>query len=239
MGSIGELAGVIESQRQRLDEVDAGLHAVADAVGGAREALRETWAGSGRHEAATALVALAAALARLGETVQAVTVASSHLGDYVGYITGGAPVVFPAREPEVAPSNEWPPPFYRRFLDGLPVPEHGRAPTDGVLTTVSGVRIEDVSSGREGPGKGGPKLVPRYAAIAVATDHAEGHAAALMRLRKIRHAVVYINNEVCADRPFSCDRVLPFLLPEGWTLTVYGPSGVPRVYTGNGRGVAA
>ena len=236
-GGVGDLAGAIEAARGVLSEVDAAVHAAADSVGGARELLRKSWSGSVRAEAATALVALGAALGHLNTVVQAVSSATDDLGGYVGHITGGAPVTIPQKEAPRTPSREEPAPFHRRFLDRLPVPTRGDAPTDGVLTSVDGVHIDDMTSGERGPGRGGPGLRERFGAIAVATDHAEGHAAAIMRARRIRNATLYINNEVCTDRPYSCDRVLPYVLPFGYSLTVYGPGGVPRVYIGNGRGV--
>jgi hypothetical protein len=54
----------------------------------------------------------------------------------------------------------------------------------------------------------------------------------------IRHATVLINNEPCVG-PFGCDTLVPILLPEGSTLTVYGTTeqGEPinKRYTGGAR----
>lgn len=54
----------------------------------------------------------------------------------------------------------------------------------------------------------------------------------------IRHAVVLINNEPCVG-PFGCDTLVPILLPEGATLTVYGTTEqgehIHTQYTGGAR----
>lgn len=133
-----------------------------------------------------------------------------------------------------------PAPFYRRFLDQLPARLEPRSPTEGVLTTPDGRRLEAVRSGKSGPGATGPGLrepVKRYLA---ATDHAEGQAAALLRTvlrdKGITEATLYLNNRPCTFRR-GCDRTLPAQLPEGTTLTVYWPGGV-KVYRGTGEGIA-
>ncbi|MFJ7212742.1 DddA-like double-stranded DNA deaminase toxin [Amycolatopsis sp. NPDC098790] len=52
----------------------------------------------------------------------------------------------------------------------------------------------------------------------------------------IKHATVAVNNQVCQG-PFGCDTLLPKILPEGSTLTVYGtmPDGQPTGSTYLGR----
>jgi hypothetical protein len=62
--------------------------------------------------------------------------------------------------------------------------------------------------------------------------------AAHMAENGIQHATVVINNVVCKGK-FNCDTLVPILLPEGSTLTVYGvtPSGTrTRIrYTGGAQ----
>jgi hypothetical protein len=82
-------------------------------------------------------------------------------------------------------------PYYRGFLDRLPVRQRDDEQTQGILTTATGKKISDVASGWTGPGKGGPRLRRPWRNMMSAVDHAEGHAAALMRKHKIREATLY------------------------------------------------
>lgn len=123
------------------------------------------------------------------------------------------------------------------FADALPVRRRPDDPTAGVLTTPDGRKIEDVASGKTGPGRGGPGLKAPFRNMMAALDHAEGHAAAVMRARRLREATLYVNNEPCQG-PFGCDKVLPHILPEGVRLTVYGPGGYHKTYRGTGKGLA-
>jgi hypothetical protein len=129
-------------------------------------------------------------------------------------------------------------PYHRGFLERLPVRQRDDEQTQGILTTAVGKKISDVASGWAGPGKGGPRLRRPWRNMMSAVDHAEGHAAALMRKHKIREATLYLNNPPCPDIPWGCDRVLPEILPGGSRLTVYGPNGYVKTYEGNGKGVA-
>ncbi|ROO63099.1 nucleic acid/nucleotide deaminase of polymorphic system toxin [Micromonospora sp. Llam0] len=130
-----------------------------------------------------------------------------------------------------------PAPYVPGFLESLPVRRSADAPTNGVITTTDGERISDVHSGKGGPGKGGPGLRPPFKHYVSALDHAEGHAAALMRTRGLTAATLYLNNTPCVE-PMGCDRVLPYVLPKDTTLTVYGPNRYVTVYQGNGKGLA-
>jgi hypothetical protein len=127
--------------------------------------------------------------------------------------------------------------YHPGFLEQLPVRHHDTDPTDGVLTTTDGKKISSVLSGKTGPGQGGPLLRGRWRYEVAAVDHAEGHAAAVMRTRGIMNATLYLNNPPC-DYPRGCDKLLPALLPEGARLTVYARGmDEPKVYVGTGRGV--
>ncbi|MFE2752120.1 DddA-like double-stranded DNA deaminase toxin [Actinosynnema sp. NPDC059335] len=70
------------------------------------------------------------------------------------------------------------------------------------------------------------------------TGDVEIKLATRMSREGIRHATVVINNEPCVG-PFGCDTLVPILLPEGSTLTVYGTTeqGEPisKRYTGGAR----
>lgn len=111
-------------------------------------------------------------------------------------------------------------------------------PTDGVLTTTDGQEIDRVRSGKKWGPHGVSDLRPPWRLAWSATDHAEGHAAtALRNTPGIRQATLYVNQEPCGGR-MGCDRTLPKLLPAGFRLTVYGPNGFKKVYTGTGEAIA-
>lgn len=54
-----------------------------------------------------------------------------------------------------------------------------------------------------------------------------------MRREKIQHASVVINYVPCRLK-WGCDNLLPVILPEGYTLTVYGPN-YRKTFTGGKR----
>lgn len=73
-------------------------------------------------------------------------------------------------------------------------------------------------------------------------DHVEPQAAAIMRRPGVpRDGILVVNNAPCGelDQPLMCDPLLPDILPEGSTLTVYLSDGADttfyRTYTGTGR----
>lgn len=47
----------------------------------------------------------------------------------------------------------------------------------------------------------------------------------------MRHVTLAINNVPC-EGPYSCDRLLPVVLPKGYTITVHGTDGFVKTYTG-------
>jgi hypothetical protein len=74
--------------------------------------------------------------------------------------------------------------------------------------------------------------IPRDTArLVVMQDHVEGHAAVRMHSLGIDRATLYVNKDPCKGR-LGCDRMMPFMLPEGARLTVYSPDGQPRLYAG-------
>ncbi|MFC6022806.1 DddA-like double-stranded DNA deaminase toxin [Plantactinospora solaniradicis] len=119
--------------------------------------------------------------------------------------------------------------------------------TVGMLATSDGaVRSKPVWSGEEGPAAGAPGLrrdsPRRWHQNAAATQHVEGHVAAIMRRPEgPRHAVLVVSKRPCPGE-LGCHRLLPELLPKGATLTVYvaGKDASPRLwktYLGTGEGV--
>ena len=65
------------------------------------------------------------------------------------------------------------------------------------------------------------------------TSDVEMKLAAHMRLKGIRSATLVVNHTPC-EGPLGCDALVPVILPNGYTLTVYGPHGFVREYRGGG-----
>ncbi|MGW4483702.1 DddA-like double-stranded DNA deaminase toxin [Amycolatopsis sp. NPDC004368] len=57
----------------------------------------------------------------------------------------------------------------------------------------------------------------------VVTDHVEMKMAARMVKQRLRHIELVINNRPCV-RLLGCDRLLPVILPTGYSITVHGPN---------------
>ncbi|GAA3759537.1 hypothetical protein GCM10022225_51230 [Plantactinospora mayteni] len=111
----------------------------------------------------------------------------------------------------------------------------------------AGTRSKPIWSGEDGPGQGAPGLRRdsplRWHQMASATQHVEGHVAAVLRRPNApKHAVLVVSAPPCGG-PKGCHRRLAEMLPEGTTLGVYvaGDDGTTTWwadYHGNGRGVA-
>jgi SCP1.201-like deaminase len=102
--------------------------------------------------------------------------------------------------------------------------------TQGVFAR-GGADDVPLRSGYDGPSAQLPKGTPGMHGNI--KSHVEAHAAAVMRLERIKDATLYINRIPCADaRPPGCHLMLPRMLPEGATLTVHGPDGFKWVYRG-------
>lgn len=130
-----------------------------------------------------------------------------------------------------------PAPFIEQIFRRLPARPGDVGPTSGILTRPDGGGLIHVRSGTRGPGGTAPGLGGRTASLDSAREHAEGHAAALMRRAGMpREMTLYVNKRPCGGR-YGCDNTLPWQLPPGAKLTVYWPGGY-KVYIGDGRGLA-
>jgi hypothetical protein len=65
----------------------------------------------------------------------------------------------------------------------------------------------------------------------VITTHVEAKVAAEMIRSGQRHTELVLNNRPCVG-PLGCDSLLPVLLPEGYSVTVYGPDGYEEAFEG-------
>ncbi|MFF0338358.1 DddA-like double-stranded DNA deaminase toxin [Kribbella sp. NPDC004875] len=130
-----------------------------------------------------------------------------------------------------------PAPFIEQIFRRLPERPGDVGPTSGILTRPDGGGLIHVRSGTRGPGGTAPGLGGRTASLDSAREHAEGHAAALMRRAGMaREMTLYVNKRPCGGR-YGCDNTLPWQLPRGAKLAVYWPGGY-KVYIGDGRGLA-
>ena len=95
-----------------------------------------------------------------------------------------------------------------------------------------------IYSGQRGPGSGGPGLTGGWKLWDSLTQHAEGHAAAIMRRDSIRDGVLYLNMHPCR-KPKGCHDNIEEALPQGSRLTVWvvnkDGSSLRRIYEGNGE----
>ena len=115
-------------------------------------------------------------------------------------------------------------------------------PTDGLAYDATGRwRQEEFASGRDD--SAGVGLVYPLRASWSVTDHAEGHVAARMRAEHVRDVTLVLNQPPCDDEPWGCDRILPAILPPGYTVTVYvaDADGVRwhDTYRGTGKGITS
>ncbi len=95
-----------------------------------------------------------------------------------------------------------------------------------------------ILSGQPGPGVGGTGLVRPWKQWESLTEHAEGHAAAIMRRDRVRNGVLYLNMHPCR-KPAGCHLNIEKALPTGSRLTVWvvnaDGSTLRRIYEGNGE----
>lgn len=131
----------------------------------------------------------------------------------------------------IAPMRQPAPSFRPPVQSGTGQKTHGRwfaHGRDDVQPIVSGEDAESAEVWRalqetRFPEKGPP----------ITITHVETKLAVRMRREKIQHASVIINYTPCRQK-WGCDNLLPVLLPEGCTLTVYGPN-YRKTFTGGKR----
>jgi hypothetical protein len=97
-------------------------------------------------------------------------------------------------------------------------------PTAGILQTPS--RRFEILSGKGGPAS---NMAGKPGYDRLTLDHAEGHAAAIMRKENIPKARLYINNPRICD---NCANNLKSMLPPGAELEVVLPNGKMILFKG-------
>jgi hypothetical protein len=174
------------------------------------------------------LAAIAAAIIiviQVGKTIADRTTSGCGLAVGVAHAdTGGCPSV-----EELAADATW---AGQRIQSLTTRPETaGRLYYPGL---VNGFRVEDFTSGYQDAARADQAIadagiVPPGRNLNVAA-HVEVKAAAFMRTQSIAYAVLVINKDsgVCganekADQPYTCNSVIPGILPKGSILAVWSP----------------
>ena len=262
-GAIADVAAAITESIARLGRARAGCAAAANAAGRARDQFRSS-AGTSRNPHAVAMIQRTALAAQrlhegdqtLSEAVRLIEEYAARLGVDVTRVVQSSVSMPPSSSSKGLSSPggaDAAPGRVPAFVTGIVAELRSMLPRGtkvvGVMTAPDGGnRSAPIWSGVDGPAAGAPGLraddqVPWHQ-LKTVLEHVEGHVAAIMRHPGApRHAVLVISESPCERRPFGCDRVLPALLPQGATLTVYvgdedGSARLWKTYTGTGRGVA-
>lgn len=113
--------------------------------------------------------------------------------------------------------------------------------TTGIIDPGGGAAPTALVSGHNGPAQQLIQQSPERqhpGMDARLQNHVEAHAVALMIQGSVHNATLYINRVPCEyphplhGTPWGCSGALERMLLPGGTLTVYGPNGYVRVFTG-------
>ncbi|WP_326557139.1 DddA-like double-stranded DNA deaminase toxin [Micromonospora sp. NBC_01796] len=208
--------------------------------------LREHLRGADAPSTTLLIATLFRAAVRASEAAAAATKSAAAVETYM--ITIGIPVSGGDPPPALgttAPVD--PPPHLSEIGASLRAMLPRGTKTVGMLVSPDGrTRSKPIWSGEDGPGHGAPGLRRdsplRWHQMAAATQHVEGHTAAVLREPNApKRAVLVVSAPPCGG-PKGCHRRLAEMLPEGTTLRVYvaGDDGTTTWwadYHGNGGGV--
>jgi hypothetical protein len=220
--------------RQAMDLLDQAARTVAHAA-----------QGTNRPEAAQALGFLDQTRQQLGQIHQTVTAAKALVEQYIANLAGGE---------TTAPTANTPP--ATSPLASKPVRTNATSDkqthVDAILATLPPPVPKPNPSGKKTHGRivGSDEQVAsaedaesdevwqRLVAAGVpekfkpmSIDHAEMKVALRMVKSGTKHVELVINNVPCRG-PWSCRTLLGLLLPEGYTLTVYGPNNYQGTFSG-------
>jgi hypothetical protein len=254
----GELRAVLDSIRQQRITTAALIQRVT----ATRDRLQVLTRGSRQPLVAKMLGTWNATVQQLTEADRMLGGAATVLVHYaraIGVNVAAASAVPPASasetEPTGAEGEHHPVPAYVQDAAAkLTWPSPGTNHTYGIALGADGQPIwrdtagnPNIQSGRIGPGQGAPGLRREadtlWHQLKSATEHVEGHVAALMRRQDGPRAVsLALTQPPCSRRPYGCEYVVRSLLPRGSRLTVYVADrhGTPRyhgTFIGTGEGV--
>jgi hypothetical protein len=127
-------------------------------------------------------------------------------------------------------------PYRREIADQVPPYGQKGDKTTGVLDLSDGRVLPPQDSGYNGPALDMPK--PRPGMDRTLVTHVEAHSVAAMREHGVKNATLYINREPCdfthpaSGKPWGCENALERMLRPDERLTIYGPNGYAKVFTG-------
>ena len=241
MASLGDVGDALRRVLTTIDQSIAAHHQASEFAEQARELLSVAGSGSNHADVEQVCACFTRVIEGITEPEGQVSTLATVADEIRSYLRRhgishetAVDSTSVARQPSPAPAEQvealrgqLPPPVQ----SGSGQKTHGRWFTPGSDQAHPVVSGEDAESAevwrilREArfPEKGPP----------ITITHVETKLAVQMRRENIRHASVVINYVPCRLK-WGCDSLLPVLLPEGFTLTVYGPN-YRKTFTGGKR----
>ncbi|AXX33290.1 hypothetical protein APASM_5925 [Actinosynnema pretiosum subsp. pretiosum] len=225
--SLEAVADELESVCERAAECRMALLSAVDGVQRAREWLERVSAGSSDPEWAELLGCLA-------EVERGIDEVSLALSDGVGLVLDVVADLIGGGDHRTADEPAAPPDSWSWEVLPPPVVPGTRQRTHGLWDAADGV-VRPIVSGQDDKSDLAAALFAQLGlkhGTPGIIHHVETKLAAHMRKWGIRSATVTINNVPCEGGRFTCDSVLPVLLPAGSELTVHGVNGFRKTYRG-------
>lgn len=245
--SVEKITAELNQVLVRLDLAPL-LHAV-DLFDQAARTLAHAAQGTSRPEAAQALGLLDQTKQQLGQLYQTVTAAKALVEQYIANLAGGETTTPTANTPPVAaaatsslalkPAQTNATSDKQTQVDAIlatlppPVPKpnpsgkktHGRiVGSDEQVASAEDAESDEVWQRLVAAG-----VPEKFKPMSI--DHAEMKVALRMVKSGKKNVELVINNVPCRG-PWSCRTLLGLLLPEGYTLTVYGPNNYQGTFSG-------
>lgn len=202
-----------------------------------REMVGPMLQGSADYEAHQVVPALTDAIEALGRVHALIAEAERLVNAYIARVGSADVQTSVLVRPVVAPPPAAPvrvDDLRRDLPPRVPTPNPAGKKTHGRWVDAQG-RVQTTISGHDETAKAAWELLQRAGAspnrkLAV-IDHVEVKVATTMIQTGQRHVDLAVNNKPCLGM-FGCDSLLPVLLPEGYTVTVYGPDGYEQTFVG-------
>ncbi|WP_123607156.1 DddA-like double-stranded DNA deaminase toxin [Micromonospora sp. Llam0] len=210
------------------------------------DGLRRSARGSSHPHILAAIAAAHRAQQHLAAALEHLSRSREHLSSYAARINGSS--IESGSSPTPAPAGAWwsPPETLPRHVAEagstfLPRPEGANRPTSGIY---AGNQVE--SGGRDKSVAADLISDPLRGPPVTFYQHVESKVAAMMRRDGTAKGDLVLDNTVCGsnqrdqDHEWSCDKILPSIIPAGSELTVYttrdqGKTWWKRTYVGTGE----
>lgn len=248
MASVDEVAAQIRAGVQAAKRALTLLRHASQHLGQATQQIAAATASTTDPRPAAAVARLGAAVTKGRELHQQLAGAQRLADEYLAEIThgsgndagagGAGPQAAAPQANDPYAGGQPPRPAQVDQLGArLPIRESGE-PVAGYVIAPNGSAIQ-VRSGRNPDNVS--DLRPGYRPLS--WKHAEGRAARVIRKHSVRRADLVINADPCDVPQVGCRDTLPYMLPDGATLTIWvrrndGTIDYFDTYTGNGRGIA-